>query len=152
MKFTNKYKNEIDNKLNDLFDEWVPGQGKAENQAGELIRATMKIQYAYFNNGERIFQRDWHNESTDKAADFLWSHTNSEIKALIDLGEKKYDAGYERFLYQLAEAILKFIDENPELKEREAIDFLAQEKREPLGSLPPLLFYIRGRMVRIFWK
>ena len=36
-------------RLDALFDELVPYEGKAENLAGELVRAATRIGYRYYN-------------------------------------------------------------------------------------------------------
>ena len=122
MSYTIKRKKEIDERIAEMFDKWVPFEGSARCQAGEFIRALEKIRHGYYNNGERIFQREWHNKSIDIAADYLWSKANQEIKNLIDLATRKYGNNYEKFLYQLAEAIIDFIDKEPSLEKQAAAD------------------------------
>ena len=125
MKYTKAIKEQLDKELQNYFDEWVPQSGKAKHQAGEVIRATMRLHYAYFNNGDRAYSRAWHNASTDYAADFLQDNTNSEIKELIWKAAESYGSGYERMLYQISEAVIRFVKENPLLQQQPAVDFLA---------------------------
>ena len=40
--------------LDALFEELVPGEGKAETVAGEIVRAVEHIAYRYDNDGDRI--------------------------------------------------------------------------------------------------
>ena len=41
-------------RINALFEELVPPMGKADSLAGELVRATCRIGYRYFNDGDHI--------------------------------------------------------------------------------------------------
>ena len=43
-------------RMNALFEELVPMSGKADSLAGELVRATCRIGYRFFNDGDRRFQ------------------------------------------------------------------------------------------------
>ena len=41
-------------RISDLFRELVPMSGKADSLAGEIIRATSKIGYRRYNDGDKI--------------------------------------------------------------------------------------------------
>jgi len=41
-------------RINDLFHELVPSMGKADTVAGEIVRATCRIGYRNWNDGDHI--------------------------------------------------------------------------------------------------
>lgn len=47
-------KSEVENEINALFDELVPPVGKADTVAGEIIRATCRIVYRWYNDEDCI--------------------------------------------------------------------------------------------------
>lgn len=42
---------ELSTKANDLFEKLVPAEGKADTIVGELLRASSRISYDWYNNG-----------------------------------------------------------------------------------------------------
>jgi hypothetical protein len=68
-------------RLNDLFDELVPSSGKAESLAGELVRATARIGYRFYNDGDQI-GIGYGKETCNPAARFLIKKAPREIADL----------------------------------------------------------------------
>ena len=111
-------KSEYGEKLADLFDELVPASGPAETVAGELVRAVNRIIYRYFNDGD-IIDVGYGKETCNAPARYI-----SEIADGSALDYALYSAKalhddwlYEKALYRLAEETVKYIEENPQLKQ-----------------------------------
>lgn len=58
-----------ENRINKLFEELVPTSGKADSLAGELVRATARIGYRFFNDGDMVNQ-GYGKETCNPAARF----------------------------------------------------------------------------------
>ena len=70
-----------ENRINKLFEELVPTSGKADSLAGELVRATARIGYRFFNDGDMVNQ-GYGKETCNPAARFLIAKGNAEISSL----------------------------------------------------------------------
>ncbi len=57
-------------RINQLFEELVPASGKAENLAGELVRAMARIGYRWYNDGDQV-GIGYGRETCNPAARFL---------------------------------------------------------------------------------
>ena len=57
-------------RINELFEELVPGSGKAESLAGELVRAMARIGYRWYNDGDQV-GIGYGRETCNPAARFL---------------------------------------------------------------------------------
>lgn len=103
-------------RINELFKELVPGSGKADSLAGEIIRATSRIGYRRYNDGDKIGV-DYGNETCNAPARFLQEKATATISAIIDKmwGNAK-DAEYDELLESLNGAVADFIENNPELR------------------------------------
>lgn len=109
-------------RINELFDELVPFQGKCETLAGEIIRAFCRINYRFFNDGDRI-GIGYGNETCNAPARFLSNHCNDEIKKMINsMWGEFFDDYYESKLDTLSEMIVEFIENNPDLRNMETED------------------------------
>ena len=89
-----------DERINNLFEDLVPGSGKADNLAGELVRAMARIGYRNFNDGDHNGV-DYGKETCNPAARFLRSKGNKEIRELVDAiwgieNDTAYDAVLEK--------------------------------------------------------
>ena len=60
-----------ENDLDSWFQVFVPRQGKAESLAGEIIRALMRMEYRYHNDGD-IFNFGYGLETAGPAYEFLY--------------------------------------------------------------------------------
>lgn len=107
---------ENDRKLDALFNELVPRIGKADSLAGELVRATGRIGYRWFNDGDLIGV-GYGKETCNCAARFLIVHGNKEIQTLVTSlwGLNNYSA-YGRILDHLVGEVVSFIENNPNLR------------------------------------
>lgn len=116
------------NRLEAAFDELVPASGKADSVAGEIVRATMRILYRYYNDGDYFFM-GYGLESAAPAATYLADRYEEIIADAMDIGKRfadeygtnmeKLDEKYEEFLRTLADTVVTDIIENPELMEEE---------------------------------
>ena len=109
-------------RLNDLFDELVPSSGKAESLAGELVRATARIGYRFYNDGDQI-GIGYGKETCNPAARFLIQKAPREIGDLTaGLWGMVSEAGYEAVLEILAVKLVDTIEAHPELREQPTVD------------------------------
>lgn len=107
------------------FNELVPPQGKADTQAGELIRAMGRILYRWFNDGD-VFYKGYGVETVSPSVAFIYKYGPDSIKELVDDAIEKVqryedpnffeeNGGYEEFLNNTAELVVDYILDNPEL-------------------------------------
>jgi len=112
----------ITREMNKLFDELVPAMGKADTEAGEIVRALGRIRYRYLNDGDMIGV-DYGNETCNAAARYLAKHVGGKAAQEINLiwGTDYADA-YERFLTALEAIVYQYLLEHPEARENETED------------------------------
>lgn len=107
------------------FDELVPPQGKADTQAGELIRAMGRILYRWFNDGD-VFYKGYGVKTVLPSVAFIYKYGPDSIKELVDNAVEKAqryedpnffeeNGGYEEFLNNTAELVVDYILDNQEL-------------------------------------
>ena len=127
MKMTGRHtieETENDNRINALFRELVPAEGKADSLAGELVRATARIGYRWINDGDRIGE-GYGRETCNPAARFLIRKTHETAIAAIvgDLWSNwKTDAEYTDRIDDLAGAVADYIEAHPETRTTETED------------------------------
>ena len=103
-------------KINDLFDELVPGSGKADTVAGELVRAVCRIGYRNYNDGDHIGV-GYGKETCNAAARFLMKRGNAEIvKTVTSMWGMIDDEEYDEMVEILVSVMCDYIEQNPELK------------------------------------
>ena len=110
------------NRLEALFEELVPGEGKAETVAGELLRATMRLIYRYYNDGDYFFM-GYGLETAAPSASYLVERYDDIIYNAQEIGErfansfdtKSLDREYEAFLREVSDKVVDDIIANPEL-------------------------------------
>ena len=108
--------------LNKLNDELVPATGKADSLAGEMIRATERIGYRYFNDGDHI-GIGYGKETCNAPARFLMQHGNDAIESTImDMWGTVNEQAYEALINTLAELVIAFVTEHPETRQQETED------------------------------
>ena len=108
--------------LENLFDELVPHEGKADCVAGELVRAYSRVSYRFFNDGD-IAGQGYGNETCNAAVRYLKQYGDETVKHLADqLFGCCFDREYEELLEEIADALVKMIEGHPELREQETID------------------------------
>lgn len=106
----------IQERVNTLFRELVPLEGKAESLAGEIIRAISRIGYRFYNDGDHL-GIGYGKETCNPAGRFLAAQTNEAIASMVWAlwGVYRRDS-YEQLLEKLAEMVCDYVDEHPELK------------------------------------
>lgn len=122
-------------KLRELSDVYMPPEGPAETEAGELVRAVSRIIYRYLNDGDMI-GTGYGNETCNAAARYVKERfPGSEMAAAVEaIWGMRHEPLYETGLGMLAEQTVKYIEDHPEMKTAEAeydcLDFDEPEDRE----------------------
>ena len=117
-------------RLNRFFEELVPLSGKAETRAGELVRAAVRIDYRFFNDGDQI-GKGYGNETCNAAARFLMKHADETTAAIVKaLWEVSSDQAYETLLDIMIQLVCDYIDNHPELRTMETEDMFDYSKPE----------------------
>ena len=103
-------------KLEKMFDEYVPAGGCAETKGGELVRAVNRIGYRYYNDGDHIGV-DYGNETCNSAARYVMEiYSGTEMSEIVGAmwgvrNERMYESGVDN----LVEATVSYLDCHPEL-------------------------------------
>ena len=109
-------------RINVLFRELVPETGKADSLAGELARATGRIGYRFYNDGDHI-GIGYGNETCNQAARFIIKKAPKEIGDLVEaLWGTESKIAYEAVLDILANKMAEYIDANPDLRNQPTDD------------------------------
>lgn len=106
-----------DDAIEKLHQALVPGQGKAETVAGELVRATMRILYRDYNDGDKFFM-GYGLETCGGSAQYLMDMGVEETLKEILSDTYRYadnDDAYTSALSVLVREVIKHILDNPEL-------------------------------------
>lgn len=123
-------------RFHELFEQYVPGMGKAETLAGEILRAVGRIGYRFYNDGDIAWQ-GYGRETVNPAVRFLGhvcenENLTEEFADLVDdlfndfLSEKQY----EKTIDALTEAAIAVVD-LCQLGERENIYGDMLDYRDP---------------------
>jgi len=109
-----------------LFDVLVPSSGKCDTLAGELIRAINKIEYRWFNDGDRWFE-DYGIETAGPAAMFVINFENDDETPYYDFmikwaEDNSDDDEYDTKVEQLKNSMSAYIKNHPELLAMETKD------------------------------
>ena len=92
-------------RINQLFEELVPASGKAENLAGELVRAMARIGYRWYNDGDQV-GIGYGRETCNPAARFLIHKGNKEVSDLAaSIWGIHSEEAYEKLIDLLAVAV-----------------------------------------------
>lgn len=111
-----------EDRINELFEELVPASGKADTVAGEIVRATCRIGYRYFNDGDHI-GIGYGKETCNPAARYLMAKAGKDVAETVRAMWGMYpDDLYEKALELLEEKVVAYIEANPELKTTENIN------------------------------
>ena len=114
----------LSEKMDELFDELVPSMGKADTEAGEIVRAYNRIAYRYFNDGDKL-GIGYGKETCNAAGRYIIAHMreSSEIReAILEMWENWSDHQYEQALDRLGWAILDLIDNREEMRNNQTED------------------------------
>ena len=106
----------LETRISTLFDELVPASGKADTVAGEIIRAVSRISYRNSNDGDHVGV-GYGKETCNPAARYLMDMAGREVReAVRNMWGIWDDDAYDKAVETLAEKVLAYIDEHPELK------------------------------------
>ena len=106
-----------------MFDEYVPTSGHSNVVGGEIVRAFVRINYRFYNDGDQI-GIEYGNETCNSAARFLKKYcAGSPVEDVIDAMWGEYDRNdYESSLKQLQLEVKEYLERNPELFKKENND------------------------------
>lgn len=124
---------EIENRLEKLFDEYVPSSGASKTVGGEIIRAVSRIGYRYFNDGDKIGM-DSGNETCNCAGRYLKTVGFENEVALIWNGEVDnnfaFSDEYKERLNTFVEKCLEKLESNHDLFKTENHDDMLNYRRD----------------------
>jgi len=116
-----------------VFDVLVPNSGKCDTLAGEIIRAINKLEYRWFNDGDR-FNEDYGIETCGQPALFL---ANIEVDdgepfwdLIIDVDKNGDDDEYERMIDNLKAKAIELLKAHNELLALETTDMYDIKMRD----------------------
>ena len=120
---------ENEDRLNDLFDKYVPDSGAAESMAGELVRATARIGYRYFNDGDKL-GIGYGRQTCNPAGRFLGKNGNDAIADILTaMWGCSSDEKYEQYIDKLSGAVVEYVESDPSLADKPGYDMF--EDRNP---------------------
>lgn len=125
--------NATENKINELFEELVPGRGKADTVAGEIIRAVSRVGYRWYNDGDMI-GIGYGKETCNPAARYLATKAGSRVeRAISDMwGVYVPDDIYEKRMQTLNQEVLMYLEQHPELRttpnNEDMLDYLDEDE------------------------
>ena len=105
-----------DDAIQKLHNALVPSSGVADTVAGELVRATMRILYRDYNDGDKFFM-GYGLETCGGSAQYLMDMGMSTVKEILS-DVHKYaddDGAYTVAITSLAKEVLNQIINNPDL-------------------------------------
>lgn len=105
-------------RMQELFEELVPAYGKADSEAGEIVRAYNRIAYRWYNDGDRL-GKGYGNETCNAAGRYLKVHDHgTDIADCVNKLWAGYgsDVYYESMLDRLGWLVIELIDAIPELR------------------------------------
>ena len=108
----------LDNRMHELFEELVPPYGKADSEAGEIVRAYNRIAYRFYNDGDRL-GKGYGIETCNAAGRYLKVHDcGTRISDYVNKlwGGYGSDSYYESLLDMLGWAVIELVDSIPELR------------------------------------
>lgn len=101
--------NATENKMDELFDEYVPGSGPAKTMLGEIVRAWTRLMYRLWNDGDTPYS-GYGRETCGPSKEWL-------IKNVPDVKFPTYSVNDgERKLIDYGTRLLKYFELHPELK------------------------------------
>lgn len=104
-----------------LFARLVPVAGPADTMAGEIMRATARLVYRFYNDGDRAGL--WYGKETcSPAARFLVEVLPEKSPAALLFESAFYPEEYEDTLEDLASYVLDYLKDHPEEEDRPGID------------------------------
>lgn len=114
-------------RLSALFKELVPATGKADTEAGEIIRAVARINYRWYNDGDQL-GIGYGKETCNPAARYLEAtlpeYIGKRYWTLIysPIYDDRYDGAYDAELEDLTNLVCDYIENRPLERETPALD------------------------------
>lgn len=108
--------NTASEQLQELFDLMVPRAGSSDTAAGELVRAMMRLQYRWHNDGD-MFNQGYGLETCAPSAAYLCDNVEpaaalfEQLTGIMEGGDQQYEDG----LNDLQSIVIDYIVDNPEL-------------------------------------
>ena len=104
-----------DDPLQTAFDLLVPPRGPADSQAGELVRAMMRLVYRDFNDGD-VFYEGYGLETCADAAQYLCNEIGAPIIDIVETTANKQatDSEYTRALEEMSGIVIDTLMDNPQ--------------------------------------
>ncbi len=127
-------KTNINKMLHVLFGMLVPDTGKAECEAGEILRAYARLRYRFENDGDKL-GIDYGNETTNAAGRYLAKHSHGNVDIEYALGRMWWnfsDSDYENMLDLLAKGVYDLIESDEELFTNETEDMWDHATKEDM--------------------
>ena len=97
-----------------IEDRLMPGSGKAETVAGEIIRAVDRIWYRWWNDGDKI-NVGYGRETCNGTARYLEKIRGTDFPAEV-WGGRLDDDAYTKFTDGLVDEMFAFLKTHPELE------------------------------------
>ena len=103
-----------------LWEKLVPMSGPATTKAGELLRATTRVYYRWFNDGDRIepiLSSAAADSSTVNGWGFLYTYRDGEFSGAplaLTILSATSESDYEAKLEEMVDAVLIYLDNAPE--------------------------------------
>jgi hypothetical protein len=92
-----------------LFNKLVPREGQAKTVEGELLRAGARVNYRYFNDGDKFFE-GYGCETCGPSASYLFKSPIKDIKAHLTSMCGASDGAYEKLLQLLIKKIVDYVE------------------------------------------
>jgi hypothetical protein len=105
-----------DDPIQTAFELLVPSSGPADSQAGELVRAMMRLLYRDFNDGD-VFYEGYGLETCADAAQYLCNEIGDPIIDIVLTTANKQATGseYTRALEEMSGIVIDTLMDNPQL-------------------------------------
>ena len=95
----------------ELADKYVPNNGKADTVGGELLRAVCRIDYRYYNDGDRA-GIGYGKETVNPAVRFLIAKGDDNVSSIAEsMFNIKNDKMYEYAINELKEFVVIQIED-----------------------------------------
>lgn len=114
----------LSDKMEELFDELVPSSGKADTEAGEIVRAYNRIAYRYYNDGDKL-GIGYGNETCNAAGRYLLKHDHGAsgiLTCIRQMWGNWSDSQYEASLDELSWVVLDLIESNQDTRTNDTED------------------------------
>ena len=93
-------------KYKEIDDKYLPPEGEGDNMATQIVTATTKLVYKWYNDGD-VFDNTYHLEGwandLSSYANWLAVHVPEAKPILACITEAKTDANYENLLKELVD-------------------------------------------------